>query len=56
MFGGVQENVTLRCTGDGIGVVVDKFGRENLKPTNIIKAKRNDNGDDAMDPVMFTCL
>ncbi len=48
MFGGVQENVTLRCTGDGIGVVVDKFGRENLKPTNIIKAKRNDNSDDAM--------
>ncbi len=42
MFGGVQENVTLRCKGDGIGVVVDKFGRKNLKPTNIIKAKDNE--------------
>ena len=38
MFDGNPENVTLHCTGGGIDVVVDAFGREKLKPLNVEKA------------------
>ncbi len=42
MFGGKPENVTLHCAGSGIDVVVDTFGREALKPTNVMLANNNE--------------
>lgn len=44
MFDGTPENVTLHCVGGGIDVVVDKFGRENLKPTKVVPASTDAHG------------